>query len=90
MSVQTIKNEMLKMTQSELSQIISIAQQIKSISATATFSVGQQVMVIHLFGDAKQTPGVILKMNPKKAIVEMPWKGSTASVSVPLAMLEAA
>lgn len=87
MSVQTIKNEMLKMTQSELSQIISIAQQIKSISATATFSVGQKVMVIQ---KTKQTPGVILKMNPKKAVVEMPWKGSTASVSVPFSMLEAA
>jgi hypothetical protein len=29
-------------------------------------------------------------MNPKKAIVKMPWKGSTASVSVPFSMLEAA
>jgi hypothetical protein len=87
MSVQTIKKEMLTMTQSELSEIIQIAQQVKSISATATFSVGQTVMVIQ---KTKQTPGVITKMNPKKAIVKMPWKGSTASVSVPFSMLEAA
>ncbi len=87
MSVQTIKDEMLTMSQSELSQIISIAQQIKTISATATFKVGDKVIVVQ---KTKQTPGTILKINRKKAVVEMPWQGSIASVSVPFSMLEAA
>jgi len=87
MSVTTIKNEMLTMSQSELSVIINYANQIKSISATATFSVGQKVVVVQ---KTKRREGVILKMNTKKALVEMPWQGRIASVSVPYSMLEAA
>ena len=85
-----IRKEMLTMSQSELSMIINYAQQIKSISATATFSVGQQVMVVQ---KTKQTLGTIVKMNTKKAVVEMPWtaKGNQiCKVSVPYSMLEAA
>ena len=37
MSVQTIKQEMMKMTQSELSHIIQLAQQIKQISALIVY-----------------------------------------------------
>ena len=87
MSVPTIKKEMLTMSQTELSQIIKLATQIKSISAKATFFVGQTVMVVQ---KTKSTQGIIEKMNPKKAVVKMPWKGQTASVSVPFSMLEAA
>ena len=87
MSVETIKNEMLTMSQEELSMIIHYAQRIKTVSATATFSVGQEVIVIQ---KTKRRAGVILKMNAKKAVVRMPWQGRTASVSVPYAMLEAA
>tara|TARA_B100000902_G_C26539840_1_gene541994 strand:+ start:69 stop:341 length:273 start_codon:yes stop_codon:yes gene_type:complete len=90
MSVTTIKNEMLTMSQSELSVIINYANQIKSISATATFSVGQSVMVIQ---KTKQTLGTIVKMNTKKAVVEMPWTAQgnkICKVSVPYSMLEAA
>ena len=43
--VTAVKNLMLKMTQDELSHIIQLANSIKSVSATATFSVGQSVMV---------------------------------------------
>ena len=46
MNVQTIKKAMLTMSQDELSQIVYYANQIKSISATATFSVGQAVNVV--------------------------------------------
>ena len=84
---ETLKAEMLTMSQKQLSQIISLAQQIKKVSATATFSVGQTVMVVQ---KTKSTQGIILKMNPKKAVVKMLWKGQTASVSVPFSMLEAA
>ena len=88
MNVSTIKNAMLTMTQSELSEIIHIANQIKSISATATFSVGQEVMVVQ---KTKSTPATIIKMNPNKAVVEMNWQGRGISkVTVPYSMLEAA
>ena len=87
MTVETIKKEMLTMSQSELSMIIHYAQRIKSVSATATFSVGQKVVVVQ---KTKRREGTILKMNTKKAVVEMTWKGRIASVSVPYSMLEAA
>ena len=78
---------MLTMSQSELSMIINYAQQIKKVSAAATFSVGDKVIVVQ---KTKRREGVILKMNNKKAVVEMPWQGRIASVSVPYSMLEAA
>ena len=87
MTVETIKKEMLTMSQSELSMIIHYAQRIKSVNATATFSVGQKVVVVQ---KTKRREGTILKMNTKKAVVEMPWQGRIASVSVPYSMLEAA
>ncbi len=88
MSVQTIKQEMMKMTQSELSHIIQLAQQIKQISATATFSVGQEVFVVQ---KTKKTPGIIEKMNPKKAVVRMNYGSrGVVPVSVPYSMMEAA
>ena len=79
---------MLKMNQNELGQIIHYANSIKSISANATFSVGQKVMVVQ---KTKQTYATIVKMNPKKAIVEMNYgnRGMT-KVNVPYSMLEAA
>jgi len=88
MNVQEIKQSMLKMSQHELSHIIQLANQIKSISATATFTVGQKVNVVQ---KTKSTPAVIVKMNTKKAVVEMNWQGRGISkVNVPYSMLEAA
>mgnify|MGYP001280453216 FL=1 len=87
MTVNQIKSAMLKMSQHELSHIIQLANQIKSISAEITFSVGQKVNVVQ---KTKSTPATILKMNPKKAVVEMNWQGrGLAKVNVPYAMLEA-
>jgi hypothetical protein len=88
MNVMQIKNAMLEMSQTELGQIIHYANSIKSISANATFSVGQKVMVIQ---KTKQTSATIVKMNPKKAIVEMNYgnRGMT-KVNVPYSMLEVA
>ena len=88
MTVNEIKSAMLKMSQHELSHIIQLANQIKSISATTTFSVGQKVMVVQ---KTKSTPATIVKMNTKKAVVEMNWQGRGLSkVNVPYSMLEAA
>ena len=87
MNVQTIKKAMLTMSQSEISQIEVYAQRLK-YSSGVTFSVGQSVMVVQR---TKSTPAKILKMNPKKAQVEMMWtnRGLT-KVNVPYSMLEAA
>lgn len=88
MNVMQIKNAMLKMSQTELGQIVHYANSIKSISANATFSVGQKVMVMQ---KTKSTYATIIKMNPKKAIVEMNYgnRGMT-KVNVPYSMLEVA
>ena len=66
MTVTEIKQAMMKMDQTELSQIMHYANQIKTIAAQATFSVGQKVMVVQ---KTKQTPGTIVKINSKKAVV---------------------
>jgi len=88
MTVNEVKKAMLKMSQGELSHIIQLANQIKSISAEVTFSVGQKVMVVQ---KTKSTPATIVKMNTKKAVVEMNWQGRGLSkVNVPYSMLEAA
>jgi hypothetical protein len=88
MNFQEIKEAMLKMSQHELSHIVQIANQIKSISAEATFSVGQKVNVVQ---KTKSTPATIVKMNTKKAVVQMNWQGRGLSkVNVPYSMLEAA
>ncbi len=88
MNVQMIKKSMLTMTQNELSEIIHYANKIKHVSADATFSVGQKVMVVQ---KTKQTPATIVKMNPKKAVVEMNWQNrGLAKVNVPYSMLQAA
>ena len=89
MSVPTVKKMMLTRSQKELSQRVGLAQQIKSISASATFSVGQEVVVVQ---KTKRTAGVIVKMNPKKAVVSMVVGRSqqVSQVSVPFSMLEAA
>ena len=88
MSVETIKKEMLTMSQEELSSLMRWGRNtLSKLSSTATFSVGQKVIVVQ---KTKRREGVILKMNTKKALVEMPWQGRIASVSVPYSMLEAA
>jgi hypothetical protein len=52
------------------------------------FTVGQEVMVVQ---KTKMTPATIVKMNPKKAVVNMNYgrRGMTR-VTVPYSMLEAA
>ena len=88
MNVENIKNAMMTMSQDELSQIVHYANQIKTVSAVATFSVGQKVNVVQ---KTKSTSAVIVKMNTKKAVVEMDWQGRGLSkVNVPYSMLEVA
>ena len=88
MTVTEIKNAMLKMDQSQLSEIMHLANQIKMIAAQATFSVGQKVMVVQ---KTKQTPGTIVKINSKKAVVNMNYgRHGMTDVQVPFSMLAVA
>tara|TARA_R110000765_G_scaffold81488_1_gene159410 strand:+ start:238 stop:522 length:285 start_codon:yes stop_codon:yes gene_type:complete len=94
MNVEKIKKAMLQMSQTELTQIVMFASQLNKISNGTTsgfkdtFSVGMSVNVVQ---KTKSTPAVILKMNPKKAQVEMNWQGRGLSkVNVPYSMLEVA
>mgnify|MGYP000093103602 FL=1 len=86
--VEDVKQAMMTMTQAELDYVIQIARSIKTIAAEAVFTVGQEVMVVQ---KTKMTPATIVKMNPKKAVVNMNYgrRGMTR-VTVPYSMLEAA
>ena len=94
MNVEKIKKAMSTMSRTELTQIVMFASQLNKISNGTTsgfkdtFSVGMSVNVVQ---KTKSTPAVIVKMNPKKAQVEMNWQGRGLSkVNVPYSMLEVA
>ena len=68
---------------SELTQVQSLIQEVKTMKAKSALSVGANVFVVQ---KTKKTPGVIEKINQTRAIVNM--KGR--SYNVPFSMLEAA
>ena len=79
-----IKLEISKLKSlSELNEISSFVNECKTLLGKAALSVGVNVFVVQ---KTKKTPGVITKMNIKKAIVEM----NGMSYSVPFSMLELA
>ena len=79
-----IKLEISKLKSlSELNEISSFVNECKTLLGKAALSVGANVFVVQ---KTKKTPGVITKMNIKKAIVEM----SGMSYNVPFSMLELA
>ncbi len=86
MDVNKFKPEMLTMSHADLNQLIQLANKIKVDVAKSSFVVGQKVRVVQ---KTKSTPAKILKMNRKKAIVEMNLKviGLT-KCNVPYTMLE--
>jgi len=85
-----IKNEIRKISSlSELNDLSSFVSECKTLLGKSSLSVGSNVFVVQ---KTKKTPGVITKMNIKKAIVEMAPKpgGMTMPYNVPFSMLEAA
>ena len=78
-----VNDQLMGLTMSELSQVESMIREIKTMKAKSALSVGANVFIVQ---KTKKTPGVIEKINQKKAIVRM--KG--ALYNVPFAMLEAA
>jgi len=78
-----VNDQLMGLTMSELTQVESMIREIKTMKAKSALSVGANVFIVQ---KTKKTPGVIEKINQKKAIVRM--KGSL--YNVPFAMLEAA
>ena len=79
-----IKLEISKLKSlSELNELSSFVNECKTLLGKAALSVGAKVFVVQ---KTKKTPGVITKMNIKKAIVEM----SGMKYNVPFSMLELA
>ena len=70
-------------TTSELQSLISYTRTVMETQTKATLNVGDNVYVVQ---KTKRTPGVITKVNIKRAIVDM--QGS--SYNVPLSMIEVA
>ena len=78
-----INDQLMGLTISELTQVQSMIQDIKTMKAKSALSVGADVFVVQ---KTKKTPGVIEKINQTRAIVNMKGKRYT----VPFTMLEAA
>ncbi|MBT7557631.1 hypothetical protein HN615_11990 [Candidatus Woesearchaeota archaeon] len=77
-----LKNEIRKLNSlSELNDLSAFINDCKTMLGRASLCVGAKVYVVQ---KTKKTPGVITKMNIKKAIVDM--RGS--SYNVPFSMLE--
>ena len=68
---------------SDLQSLITYTRTVMETQTKATLSVGDNVFVVQ---KTKRTPGVVKKVNIKRAIVEM--QGS--SYNVPLSMIEKA
>jgi FKBP-type peptidyl-prolyl cis-trans isomerase 2 len=68
---------------SDLQSLISFARTVMETQTKASLNVGDNVFVVQ---KTKRTPGVITKVNIKRAIVDM--QGS--SYNVPLSMIEVA
>ena len=78
-----VSDQLMGLTVSELTQVQNMIHEIKSMKAKAALSVGANVFVVQ---KTKKTPGVIEKINQKKALVRM--RGTL--YNVPFTMLEAA
>ena len=78
-----INDQLMGLSLSELTQVQSLIQDVKTMKAKAALSVGSNVFVVQ---KTKKTPGVIEKINKTKALVKM--RGTL--YNVPFSMLEAA
>jgi len=85
MLLNEIKQEVLRgnFTTSDLQSLISYTRTVMETQTKASLNVGDNVFVVQ---KTKRTPGIIKKVNIKRAIVDM--QGS--SYNVPLSMIEVA
>ena len=78
-----VTDQLMGLTISELTQVQSLIQEVKTMKAKSALTVGADVFVVQ---KTKKTPGVVEKINQKKALVRM--RGTL--YTVPFSMLEAA
>ena len=78
-----VTDQLMGLTISELTQVQSLIQEVKTMKAKSALTVGADVFVVQ---KTKKTPGVIEKINQTSAIVNMKGRRYT----VPFTMLEAA
>tara|TARA_B100001564_G_C20509147_1_gene609833 strand:+ start:668 stop:925 length:258 start_codon:yes stop_codon:yes gene_type:complete len=85
MNMSDLKKEVMRgnFSTSDLQSLISYTRTVMETQTKASLSVGDDVWVVQ---KTKRTPGVVKKVNIKRAIVEM--QGS--SYNVPLSMIEVA
>ena len=85
MNMSEIKQAVMRgnFSTTELQSLMSYTRTVQETQTKATLNVGDDVWVVQ---KTKRTPGVIEKVNIKRAIVNM--QGS--SYNVPLSMIEAA
>ena len=85
-----VNDQLMGLTISELTQVQSMIQDIKTMKAKSAIIVGGNVFVVQ---KTKKTPGTVVKINKTRALVDMvrsPITGETATYQVPFTMLEAA
>tara|TARA_B100001063_G_C16327070_1_gene340304 strand:- start:184 stop:438 length:255 start_codon:yes stop_codon:yes gene_type:complete len=78
-----VTDQLMGLTISELTQVQSLIQEVKTMKAKSALTIGANVFVVQ---KTKKTPGVIEKLNQKKALVRM--RGTV--YTVPFTMLEVA
>ena len=78
-----VTDQLMGLSISELTQVQSLIQEVKTMKAKSALSIGANVFVVQ---KTKKTPGVVEKINQTRAIVNM--KGR--SYNVPFTMLEVA
>ena len=78
---QAIKNGNFSLT--ELNELNAFTDSVKVLNAKSSIQVGDQVYVVQ---KTKKTLGEVIKVNIKKAIVQLPQ----GRYNVPLAMIESA
>ena len=76
-----VTDQLMGLTISELTQVQSLIQEVKTMKAKSALTVGANVFVVQ---KTKKTPGVVEKINQTRAIVNM--KGR--SYNVPFSMLD--
>ena len=84
-----VNDQLMGLTMSELTQVQSMIQEIKTMKAKSAIVVGGNVFVVQ---KTKKTPGTVVKINKTRALVDMirsPITGETATYQVPFSMLEA-
>jgi len=80
----TLINEMKKLDNSGLNEVMDLARELMVMNGKMTFKPGMKVFMVQ---KTKKTPGVIVRILQKNAVVTL---DSGGNYRVPMSMLEAA